>query len=62
QALWAIGLARGDTASIMDVTRLHVAVDPALSMRPDPQRSQAYAAAYTRFLRYLDAITPLQRG
>ena len=40
----------------------NVAVDPALSATPDPTRAAAYAAAYARFLRYLDAVTPLQRG
>ncbi|MFL9585270.1 xylulokinase [Stenotrophomonas sp. AB1(2024)] len=62
QALWALGHARGDDASIADIADRHVALDPQLSARPDPARTEAYAAAYSRFLRYLDAITPLQRG
>jgi xylulokinase len=62
QALWALGHARGEGASIADVTERHVALDPQLSARPDPARGHAYATAYTRFLRYLDALTPLQRG
>ncbi|MCI2244596.1 xylulokinase [Xanthomonas sp. PPL568] len=62
QALWAVGLARGDAASIADIAQRHVAVDPQLSARPDPARTQAYAAAYARFLRHLDALTPLLRG
>ena len=62
QALWALGHSRGDAASISDVTDRHVALDPQLSARPDPTRGDAYAAAYARFLRYLDAVTPLQRG
>jgi xylulokinase len=62
QALWALGHARGDAASIADVANRHVALDPQLSARPDPSRTAAYAEAYARYLRYLDAITPLQRG
>ncbi|WP_315386024.1 xylulokinase [uncultured Stenotrophomonas sp.] len=62
QALWALGQARGEDASIADITERHVALDPQLSARPDPTRGDAYAAAYARFLRYLDAVTPLQRG
>ncbi len=62
QALWALGRAEGDAASIADIARTHVAVDPALSTRPDASRAPAYAAAYRRFLQYLDAVTPLQRG
>lgn len=62
QALWAVGRAGGDAASIADIARTHVATDPALSARPDPDRAQAYATAYARFLRHLDAVTPLQRG
>lgn len=62
QALWAAGRARGDTASIADITDRHVAHDPQRSARPDPSRTQAYAQAYARYLRYLDAMTPLQRG
>ncbi|GAB3344099.1 xylulokinase [Marilutibacter aestuarii] len=62
QALWAWGRARGDDTSIAGIARAHVAVDPALSATPDASRSAAYAAAYRRFLQYLDAVTPLQRG
>ncbi|MDF2816380.1 MAG: xylulokinase [Stenotrophomonas rhizophila] len=62
QALWALGHARGDEASIADIAERHVALDPQLSARPEPARTPAYATAYARFLRYLDAVTPLQRG
>lgn len=62
QALWAAGHARGDGASIADVTDQHVALDPQLSARPDPARTAAYALAYARYLRHLDALLPLQRG
>jgi len=62
QALWAFGRSGGDTASIADVTRAHVALDPALSAVPDASRTSAYAHAYQRFLQYLDAVAPLQRG
>lgn len=62
QALWALGHARGDEASIADIVERHVALDPQLSARPEPSRTPAYATAYARFLRYLDAVTPLQRG
>ncbi len=62
QALWALGHARGDDASIVDVARAHVATDPSLSAAPDPARTNAYAKAYRRFLQYLDVVTPLQRG
>lgn len=62
QALWALGLSRGDSASIADIANQHVAVDPVLSARPDTERTQAYARAYTSFLRHLDTITPLQQG
>jgi xylulokinase len=62
QALWAWDKARGGDASIAEVARVHVAVDPALSATPDASRAPAYAAAYRRFLQYLDAVTPLQRG
>ncbi|WP_282244199.1 xylulokinase [Stenotrophomonas sp. PS02300] len=62
QALWALGHARGEDASIADIAERHVALDPQLSARPEPSRTPAYATAYARFLRYLDAVTPLQRG
>ncbi|CAM4131258.1 xylulokinase [Stenotrophomonas indicatrix] len=62
QALWALGHGRGDAASIADVADRHVALDPLRSARPDPARAEAYATAYARFLRHLDAITPLYRG
>ncbi|MEN5203028.1 xylulokinase [Stenotrophomonas sp. TWI700] len=62
QALWALGHARGDAASIADIANQHVAVDPLQSAHPDPMRTHAYAAAYARFLRHLDALTPLYRG
>lgn len=62
QALWALGQARGDAASIADIADRHVAVDPLQSAQPDPARTAAYAAAYARFLRHLNAITPLYRG
>jgi xylulokinase len=62
QALWALGHARGDAASIANIADQHVAVDPLQSAHPDPMRTHAYAAAYARFLRHLDALTPLYRG
>ena len=62
QALWALGRAEGEGASIADITREHIAFDAALSAKPDPARAQAYATAYTRFLQHLDAVTPLQRA
>lgn len=62
QALWALGHARGDGATIADIAERHVALDPQLSARPEPARTPAYATAYALFLRYLDAVTPLQRG
>ena len=62
QAVWALGLARGEATSIADIADQHVALDPLRSARPDPARMQAYATAYARFLRHLDAITPLYRG
>ncbi len=62
QALWALGRARGDRASIAEIAARHVAVDPLQSAHPDPARTQAYATAYARFLRHLDAVTPLYRG
>lgn len=62
QAVWALGLARGEATSIADIVDQHVALDPLRSARPDPARMQAYATAYARFLRHLDAITPLYRG
>jgi len=62
QALWALGHSRGEPASISDITDQHVALDPARAAHPEPERTGAYAQAYARFLRYLDAVTPLQRG
>ncbi|WFC43746.1 xylulokinase [Pseudoxanthomonas sp. SE1] len=62
QALWALGRAEGEGASIADITHEHIAFDAALSATPDASRAQAYATAYTRFLQHLDAVTPLQRG
>ncbi|HAI47441.1 MAG TPA: xylulokinase [Stenotrophomonas sp.] len=62
QALWALGRARGDRASIAEIAARHVAVDPLQSAHPDAARTQAYATAYARFLRHLDAVTPLYRG
>lgn len=62
QALWARGRAQGEGASITDITRQHVAIDPALSATPDAARGADYATAYQRFLQHLDAVSPLQRG
>jgi len=62
QALWALDKTQGSEASIAEVARTHVAVDPSLSATPDASRAPAYATAYRRFLQYLDAVTPLQRG
>jgi len=62
QALWSLARSQGNATSISDITARHVTVDPTLSARPDPDRSDAYARAYARFLSHLDAITPLQRG
>ena len=62
QALWALDKTQGSEASIAEVARTHVAVDPSLSTTPDASRAPAYAAAYARFLQHLDAVTPLQRG
>ena len=62
QALWALDKTQGSEASIAEVARTHVVVDPSLSTTPDASRAPAYAAAYARFLQHLDAVTPLQRG
>ncbi|OHE83755.1 MAG: xylulokinase [Lysobacterales bacterium RIFOXYA1_FULL_69_10] len=62
QALWARDKAQGGEASIAEIARTHVALDPALAATPDPARTAAYAAGYQRFLRHLHAVTPLQRG
>ncbi len=62
QALWAVRRSQGDDSSIAELARAHVRVDPVLSTQPDAQRHHAYAGAYSRFLRHLDTITPLQRG
>jgi len=62
QALWALGHARGEGASIAEIADRHVALDPLQSAQPDPARTDAYATAYARFLRHLDAIMPLYRG
>ena len=62
QALWALDKTQGSEASIAEVARTHVAVDPSLSTTPDASRAPAYAAAYARFLQHIDAVTPLQRG
>ena len=61
QGLWAWGRASGDGASIADVTRAHVAIEPSLSAMPDPARADAYAKAYQHFLQHLDAVMPLYR-
>jgi xylulokinase len=62
QALWALGKARGDSASIAEIADRHVALEPEWSTRPEPARTRAYATAYARFMRHLDALTPLYRG
>lgn len=62
QALWALGHARGEGASIAEIADRHVTLDPLQSAQPDPARTDAYATAYARFLRHLDAIMPLYRG
>jgi len=62
QALWALGKAHGDSASIAEIADRHVALEPERSTRPEPARTRAYATAYARFMRHLDALTPLYRG
>ena len=59
QALWSHGRANGRDDSIAAVTAEHVRMDPLLSMRPDRAAVEAYRTHYQRFLRHLDAVTPL---
>jgi len=59
QALWAHGRANRGSDDIAVITDEHVRVNPALSVRPDPETAAAYCTHYRRFLRHLDAVTPL---
>jgi xylulokinase len=59
QALWSHGRANGRDDSIAAITAEHVRVDPVLSVRPDHDAVEAYRTHYRRFLRHLDAVTPL---
>ena len=55
QALWASRRAAGEDIVPSVVCDAHVTHDPCRIARPDRQNSQAYAAAYQRFLHHLDA-------
>lgn len=62
QALWSSARARGDTTSLAELADAHATPDPALACVPDPARVAAYRVSYGRFLRHLDAVTPLFAG
>ena len=55
QALWASRRAAGEDIAPNVVCDAHVIHDPSRIARPDRQNSQAYTAAYQRFLHHLDA-------
>ena len=56
QAVWACD---GGQQPLADLVDAHVVFDPALSARPDAQRSALYAGGYRRFNHYLQASLPL---
>ncbi len=55
QAVWSLRRAQGDRSSPSTVVAEHLAMDPARAASPDRARTDAYAVAYRRFLRHLDA-------
>ncbi|HEY0333967.1 MAG TPA: xylulokinase [Stenotrophomonas sp.] len=60
QALWALRGAQGQPLSLQQLVAEHLAVDAALTARPDPARAPAYDKAYQRFLTHLStAVRPL---
>jgi len=60
QALWALRGAQGQPLALPQLVAEHLAVDPALTARPDAARQGAYDKAYRRFLDHLSsAVRPL---
>jgi xylulokinase len=58
QALWAQRRRAGDEVTLADLTREHVSMDPARHAMPSPTAA-AYREHYERYLRHLQAVTPL---
>jgi len=60
QALWALRGAQGQPLPLQQLVAEHLAVDPALTARPEAARQGAYDKAYRRFLDHLStAVRPL---
>jgi len=60
QALWALRGAQGQPLPLPQLVAEHLAVDPALTARPDAARQGAYDKAYRRFLDHLSsAVRPV---
>jgi len=57
QALYALRNTRDDHVSITDITKIHVTTNPTSSATPNPHHTDAYHAAYQRFLHHLDMVT-----
>lgn len=59
QALWMLGHHDGQGDTIDAITEAHLDRDPDRCATPDPTAVATYAAAYNRYRRALEALTPL---
>ncbi len=59
QALWSHRREHGEPGSLADLVLEHVRMREADAAAPRAAQAEAYRAHYRRFLRHLDAVTPL---
>ncbi len=59
QALWSHRCEHGGQGSLAELVLEHVRMQDAYSTAPQPAQVETYRTHYQRFLRHLDAVTPL---
>jgi xylulokinase len=59
QAFWSHRREHGEQGSLAELVLGHVRMQEACLATPQPEQVEAYRAHYRRFLRHLDAVTPL---
>lgn len=59
QALWSYRRENGRSGSLAELVLEHVRMQDAYAATPQAAQVEAYRTHYQRFLRHLDAVTPL---